>query len=161
MFTIIGINLLLELAHGKTEDYLLHSLQARKYSLEKNIFLDYVFQVERALLDNSFSKIYELQQNSPSSLYNDVMIELVERLRLSLAKDISKNSKSITFLSLIKILHLESKEDAKKIIDLLNWTILDDQTIKFENLILNNNQINNLNKLDNIITSALRFNSLL
>ena len=34
MFTIIGLNLLLELAHGNTEDYLLHSLQARKNSME-------------------------------------------------------------------------------------------------------------------------------
>jgi len=161
MSTILSIKLLMDLANGRMEDFLMDSSQAITYTSSRDIYINYVFDVQLALASNSFRKMVELQQKSPSVLFNCFMTDLVQRIRKSLANDIIKCSKSLQIRDLMSILHLDTEEQTVQYSKDMNWQIDQDNFVHIREQSSVSHTEGYDSKLECIISSALRFNSIM
>ena len=93
---------------------------------EKNEFIKYATDLESAVLDNSFSKLFALEASAPSPLFNQLTARLLESARNNHADSIERSYKATTIAELVNILHFKSPEEAKEFVQKRNWKLSND-----------------------------------
>ncbi|OHT07290.1 putative 26S proteasome non-ATPase regulatory subunit 8 [Tritrichomonas foetus] len=162
MFTLINVNLLMDLAFNKNDEYLVNLTQILASFPKFNSDIKFVLDVERCLQDNSITKLFKLQLNSPSELYDVFLQKVIDRIRRNLAKNVMKKTTRLTIEHLAKLLHFQNETEMYSFIESLDWQITENGEIKQkeEEVKISKSEIDQA-KLNNILSYASRFNSLL
>ncbi|KAH0790667.1 26S proteasome non-ATPase regulatory subunit 8 [Histomonas meleagridis] len=98
----------------------------------ENEFIKFALDLERAVLDNSFLKLFALESNAPSPLFQQLTARLLEGARNNHADSIERSYKSATVDEIAKILHFKNTDEAKEFIQKRNWNLsADGSTVNF------------------------------
>ena len=158
MFSIITINLLSCYCQGLIDDFQTDLAQVmNKY--DKNMYIQFILDVEQAITDSKLSLITELQDSAPSTLFAPFMERLVDHVRVQLTKNICSQCR-IDLKGLVSILHMKDSEECEKFLTQHGWTNFQEYVV----VPLENQSAPispSVRKLDVVINSAMRFNSLL
>lgn len=161
MFTIIDVSLLMSLAFEKNEEYFINLAQIRTIFPDLNFIIQFVLDVELCLNSNSISKLSILIENSPSYLFDIFLNKILLRIRKTLAKDAITQSNGITPLHLAKLLHFNNEVEFNDFLDLVKLKISNDGEIIEKQKEVKIKRKNAKAKLENVLTYAYKFGSLL
>lgn len=162
MFSIITINLLSCCCQGLIVEFQADLIQVlNKFGKIKQFgpYLQFILDVEQAITDSKLSLITELQETAPSTLFAPFMERLVDHVRVQLTKNICSQCK-IDLKGLVSILNMKDTEECEKFLTAHEWNNfqeyvvvpVDTQTVPVSP---------SIKKLDIVLSSAMRFNSLL
>ena len=162
MFTMINVNLLMDLAFNDNDIYMVNLAQVQSAFPKINFNIQFVLDVERCLQDNSISKLFELQENSPSILYDVFLQKILGRIRETLAKDVMKKSERLTIDHLAKLLQFKDESEIIEFTQSQKWRISTSGEIiqTFQKTTETKSDSAQI-KLNNILSYASRFNSLM
>ena len=121
--------------------YLLTQNQIVEFNLElplvrkivgQNDLIEFAVNLERAVVDNSFTQLFSLENRSPSPLFKNLTVLLLNGARNNHADSIEKAYKDVSVAELANILHFANLDEAKEFIAKRNWKLSPDGgTISF------------------------------
>ncbi|KAK8863740.1 hypothetical protein M9Y10_011430 [Tritrichomonas musculus] len=97
----------------------------------KNQFLDYSTELLHAVVDNSFTQLFNLNAKVPSPLFQNFTSLILDGARHSHADSLERSYKRLKLDELVQILHFENADQAKQFIDQRGWTLTKNNFIKF------------------------------
>lgn len=130
MSLLLSLYLVYLLTQGQIVEFNIEYPNYRKV-IGKDKYLDYSTELQLAVVDNSFTKIFNLNKNVPSPLLRNFTSFILDGARHSHADSLEQSYKRLTLDQLVQILHFESADLAKEFIEQRGWTLKKDNTIKF------------------------------
>ncbi|KAH0795589.1 26S proteasome non-ATPase regulatory subunit 8 [Histomonas meleagridis] len=128
---LISIHLVHYLAQQKLIDFNIE-LQIAQSIIHENEYIDYAKSLHQSIIDNSFSRLFALESNPPSQLFNHFTVELLSRVRNNHADSIERAYPSLKLTELMKMLEFPSLDECVKFVMKRNWKISDETTITFQ-----------------------------
>lgn len=103
-----------------------------KQAVGESEYLTYAYNLEQAVSDNSFTRIFKLQEESPSTSFKVLIERILNGARSSYADSIEESYQNATIAEISEILHFSSLENAKAFAAERNWIIeKDDAPVVF------------------------------
>ena len=104
-------------------------LQLARDLIGHNQFIDYAAALHQSVNDNSFAKLFELENSPPSPLFNQFTADLLNGARNNHADSIERAYTNLTLDELSSILHFSDKNEARQFAAKRNWVLAPDQEI--------------------------------
>ncbi|KAK8884085.1 hypothetical protein M9Y10_043190 [Tritrichomonas musculus] len=101
-------------------------LQLAREIIGHNIFLDYAADLHQSVIENSFARLFILENQPPSPLFNQFTADLLNGARNSHADSIERAYKYLTLSEISSILHFNNEEDVRLFVSKRKWRIADD-----------------------------------
>ena len=99
-----------------------------KQAVGENEFLTYAYNLEQAVSDNSFTRIFKLQGESPSSSFKVLIERILDGARNSYASSIEESYHNATICEIADLLHFSSLESARSFAASRNWVVTSDDS---------------------------------
>jgi 26S proteasome regulatory subunit N12 len=125
---LLSIHLIHILALKKLVNFNIE-LQLARSVLNQNPFIDYVADLHQSVIDNSFSRLFSLEDEAPSPLFKEFTEELKNGARNNHADSIEQAYKSLTLSELCQILHFETIDEARLFVRKRNWDVRENGTV--------------------------------
>ena len=88
-----------------------------------NEFLDYASELEEAVSDNSFARIFKLQNACPHPYLSVFVAHLLDGARNSHADSVEQAYNNVTMVELATILHFANLDEAQAFVATRGWTV--------------------------------------
>lgn len=161
MYTLIDIHLLMSIAQDDRTTFVTDIAQVMR-TFESNFYIQYVLDIERALSDNSFIHLHELVLASPSILFKPFLDKLLEKVRISLSKNICSQCPNLKVKDMTKILHFRKDDETREFFnEILKWEVDANGSIEFQKKKDSHPDAPSSTTMEVILASANKFNSLL
>ncbi|XP_055337639.1 26S proteasome non-ATPase regulatory subunit 8-like [Paramacrobiotus metropolitanus] len=121
MNQFLGLYLLSLLAENRLGDFHSEVELMSLDTIEKDPYLRFPVQLERCLMEGSFSKIFVAHKNVPAPSYGYFMELLAKTTRAEIAKCLGRACPVISAETARKMLFLDSEADLKKFADENKW----------------------------------------
>jgi hypothetical protein len=125
---ILSIHLVHLLALKKLVDFSME-LQLARSVIGPNSYIQYASNLHDAIITNSFSRLFSLDTQMPSDLFQHITAELVDGARQSHADSIERAYRDLTLTELTRILHFGSSDEARLFVIKRKWQIAEDGEI--------------------------------
>lgn len=125
------------LAQERFSDFNVELPMILEISNKDDVNICFAIELERALDDNTFSQIFELEENPPSTLFQQFTENLLESARNNNASSIELSCKRITIEQIKQILHFNNIDEAIEFAKKRNWVIINSDEghfVSFENI---------------------------
>jgi hypothetical protein len=121
---IISIHLVHLLAQKKTVDFNIE-LQLARTAIGPNEYIQYASDLHESIITNSFSRLFSLEAQMPSDLFQVITAELMDGARHSHADSIERSYLNLTLAELTTILHFGNGDEARQFAIKREWQIAD------------------------------------
>lgn len=123
MNQFLGLYLLSLLAENRLGDFHSEVELMSLDTIEKDPYLSFPVQLERCLMEGSYSKIFSANKNIPAPSYSFFMELLADTTRAEIAKCIKRSCPVISADSARKMLFFTAEPDFKSYVDKNKWKI--------------------------------------
>jgi hypothetical protein len=97
-----------------------------------NDYIEYAAALHESIINNSFSRLFFLETQMPSDLFQHITGALLEGARNTHADSIQRAYSQLTVSDLVSMLHFQSREEAARFVDARQWRVWEDgETILF------------------------------
>lgn len=110
----------------KFVDFNIELQLARRYTQGDNEFLDYAADLHQSVIENSFARLFLLENQPPSPLFNQFTAGLLNGARNSHADSIERAYKHLTLSEISSILRFNNEDDVRQFVEKRNWQIKND-----------------------------------
>lgn len=108
-------------------------LQLARNIIGDNEYLNYAADLYQSVIENSFARLFILENQPPSPLFNQFIAGLLNGARNSHADSIKRAYKSLTLSEISSILHFNDEEETRQFVEGRGWKIEDDgETVNFK-----------------------------
>ena len=106
-------------------------LELTRLVVGRDVCVDYAVELHQAVIDNSFSRLFQLENAPPSPLFSHFTSGLLEGARNSHARSIQRAYRTLTLDELTRILHFATKDETREFVMKKPWTLHPDESVEF------------------------------
>ncbi|OQV16692.1 putative 26S proteasome non-ATPase regulatory subunit 8 [Hypsibius exemplaris] len=132
MQQLLGLYLLSLLAENRLGDFHSEVELMSLDKIEKDQYLSFPVQLERNLMEGSYSKIFIAHKNVPAPSYGYFMELLANTTRIEIAKNISRACPLISADAARKMLFITSEPEFKTFVDQNKWKLAQNGVLNFD-----------------------------
>ena len=128
---LLAVHLVHLLACKKLVDFNVE-LQLVGSVVGSNPFVDYAVDLHQSVIDNSFARLFQLENAPPSELFNQFTADLLNSARNNHADSIQRAYRSVTIADLSKLLYFTTIDEARRFAENRKWKLSDDgESVEF------------------------------
>lgn len=109
-------------------------LQLARNLIGDNEYLNYAADLYQSVNENSFARLFLLENQPPSPLFNQIIEGLLKCARNSHADSIQRAYKSLTLSEISSILHFNDEDETRQFVQEKGWKLEDDEETVVFNL---------------------------
>lgn len=118
---LVAINLVHCLTLNNLVDFNIEMELAKSSVAGDDKFIRYAYELHRSIIDNSFSRLCELESDPPSMMFSQFTKDLLRGARERYADAIERSYHSLTFADLEKILRFTGVDECRIFVRNRNW----------------------------------------
>lgn len=119
---LMSIHLVYLLSINKLVDFNLE-FQLVHRLVPNNEYVEYAAELHKSVSDNSFSKLFTLENMPPSPLFSHFTTDLLAGARNNHADSIERAYTNLTIIELASILHFNTLAEAQAFIEFRHWNV--------------------------------------
>lgn len=100
--------------------------------VQSDPFIDYAVDLHQSVIDNSFARLFQLENAPPSDLFNQFTADLLNSARNNHADSIQRAYRSLRLDELSKLLYFTASEETLRFVEKRKWKLSDDgESVEF------------------------------
>lgn len=100
-----------------------------RFQSEKNLYLDFIFNIDKCIENNSIQSLFNIPPKSPSVLFDDMLTQILDDIRRNMSISILSCSDPTNISEFKKLFNFDTIEDARQFLQSLRCRISEDGTV--------------------------------